>query len=129
MIMLSTIASRIDIVTGEGGRIPILQKVSDARSTFAPKRQFIQQVIDRALTDMLARQGRAPDACLCGCPRSAQMTFQTFAARRASRAVALWRPNVELKLTALLLGGGWLAPLACRTVDGAPQLNSGALGG
>jgi hypothetical protein len=35
---------------------------------------------------------------------------------------------VELKLTALLLGGGWLAPLACRTVDGAPQLNSGAFG-
>ena len=61
--MLTTIATRIDIVTAEGGRIPILEKVSDARSVFAPKRQFIQQVIDRARTDMRARQVRAPDAC------------------------------------------------------------------
>ena len=29
------------------------------------------------------------------------MTSQTLAARRASRAIALWRPNEELKLTAL----------------------------
>jgi hypothetical protein len=35
-------------------------------------------------------------------------------------------PKEELKLTARF-GGGWLAPLACRIVNGAPQLNSGAL--
>ena len=63
MMMLTTIANRIDIVTAEGGRIPILEKVSDAKSAFAPKREFIQQVIDRALTDMRARHVRAPEAC------------------------------------------------------------------
>jgi hypothetical protein len=63
MIMLTKLATRIDVVTAEGGRFPILDKVSDARSAFAPKRQFIQQVIDRALTDMRARQVRATDAC------------------------------------------------------------------
>ena len=36
-------------------------------------------------------------------------------------------PNEAVKLT--VLGGGWLAPLACRTISGAPQLNSGALDG
>ena len=64
MMMLTTIATRIDIVSADGGRIRILQKVSDATSTFAPKRAFIQQVIDRALTDMRARHAVAPDACV-----------------------------------------------------------------
>ena len=63
MMMLTAIATRIDIVSADGGRIRILEKVSDAKSAFAPKRAFIQQVIDRALTDMRARQLRAPDAC------------------------------------------------------------------
>jgi hypothetical protein len=63
MMMLTTIATRIDIVSAAGGRIRILQKVSDATSAFAPKRAFIQQVIDRALTDMRARHVGAPDAC------------------------------------------------------------------
>jgi hypothetical protein len=63
MMMLSTVATRIDIVSADGGRIRLLQKVSDAKSAFAPKRQFIQQVIDRALTDMRARHVVAPDAC------------------------------------------------------------------
>ena len=47
----------------DGGRLRILQKVADAKSAFAPKREFIQQVIDRALTDMRARHVVAPDAC------------------------------------------------------------------
>jgi len=64
MMMLATIATRIDIVSADGGRLRILQKVSDARSAFAPKREFIQQVIDRALTDMRARHVVAPDACV-----------------------------------------------------------------
>jgi len=64
MMMLATIATRIDIVSADGGRRRILQKVSDAKSAFAPKREFIQQVIDRALTDMRARHVVAPDACL-----------------------------------------------------------------
>jgi len=63
MMMLATIATRIDIVSADGGRRRILQKVSDAKSAFAPKREFIQQVIDRALTDMRARQVVAPHAC------------------------------------------------------------------
>lgn len=63
MIMLTAIATRLDIVTAEGERTPILEKVADAKSAFAPKRQFIQQVIDRALADVRARQIRAPDAC------------------------------------------------------------------
>ena len=63
MMMLTTIATRIDIVGADGGRIRILGKVSDANSAFAPKRKFIQQVIDRALTDMRARYAVAPDAC------------------------------------------------------------------
>ena len=63
MMMLTTIATRIDIVSADGGRLRILQKVSDAKSAFAPKREFIQQVIDRALTDMRARHVVAPDAC------------------------------------------------------------------
>lgn len=63
MMMLTTIATRIDIVSAAGGRIRILQKVSAATSAFAPKRAFIQRVIDRALTDMRARHVGAPDAC------------------------------------------------------------------
>ena len=63
MMMLNTIATRIDIVSADGGRIRILRKVSDAKSAFAPKREFIQQVIDRALTDLRARHVGVPDAC------------------------------------------------------------------
>ena len=63
MMMLTTIATRIDIVSADGGRLRILQKVSDQKSAFAPKREFIQQVIDRALTDMRTRHVVAPDAC------------------------------------------------------------------
>lgn len=66
MMMLATIATRIDIVSADGGRIRILRKVSDAQSAFAPKRDFIQQVIERALTDMRARHVGAPDACFAG---------------------------------------------------------------
>ena len=36
MLMLSTIATRLDIVSADGGRILILQKVADAKSAFAP---------------------------------------------------------------------------------------------
>lgn len=46
MMMLTTIATRIDIVSADGGRLRILRKVSDAKSAFAPKREFIQQVIE-----------------------------------------------------------------------------------
>ena len=63
-MMLATIATRVDIVSADGGRLRIVQKVSDPKSAFAPKREFIQQVIDRALTDMRARHVVAPDACL-----------------------------------------------------------------
>lgn len=63
MMMLTTIATRVDIVSADGRRIRILQKVLDAKSAFAPKREFIQQVIDRALTDLRARHVGAPDAC------------------------------------------------------------------
>jgi hypothetical protein len=63
MLMLTTIATRIDIVSADGGRIRILQKVSDAKTAFATKREFIQRAIDRALTDMRARHVGAPDAC------------------------------------------------------------------
>lgn len=63
MMMLTTIATRVDIVSPDGRRLRVLKKVSDPNSAFAPKRAFIQQVIDRALTDLRARHGRAPDAC------------------------------------------------------------------
>jgi hypothetical protein len=64
MMMLATIATRFDIITTDGGRIRVLQKVSDATSPFAPKRKFIQQIIDRALTDLRARDVAAPNVCL-----------------------------------------------------------------
>ncbi|MFL5499023.1 MAG: hypothetical protein ACJ8AA_10745 [Gemmatimonadaceae bacterium] len=63
MMMLATIATRVDIVTADGRRIQVLQKVSDAKSPFAPKRQFIQQAIDRAMADFRARYVAEPDAC------------------------------------------------------------------
>jgi hypothetical protein len=34
-------------------------------------------------------------------------------------------PNEQLLLTAQSCGSGWLAPLACRIVDAAPQQNCG----
>jgi len=42
------------------------------------------------------------------------------------RPFAPWavRHNEQLLLTARH-GSGWLAPLACRTIDGAPQQNCG----
>jgi hypothetical protein len=64
MMMLGTIATRIDIVAPDGRRVRVLQKVTDAKSPFASKRMFIQQVIDRALADFRARHSVAPDACL-----------------------------------------------------------------
>ena len=63
MMMLTTIATRVDIVSPDGRRLRIFQKVSDPKSAFAPKRAFIQQVIDRALTDLRARHFGAPDPC------------------------------------------------------------------
>lgn len=63
MMMLSAVATRIDIVSPDGRRIRILRKVSDPNSAFAPKRAFIQRVIDRALTDLRARHVGATDAC------------------------------------------------------------------
>ena len=63
MMMLTTIATRVDIVSPDGRRLRIIQKTSDPKSAFAPKRAFIQQIVDRALTDFRARQARAPDAC------------------------------------------------------------------
>lgn len=64
MMMLATVATRIDIVGADGGRIRLLRKVADATSAFAPKRAFIQRVIDRALADLRVRGGRTPDRCV-----------------------------------------------------------------
>ncbi len=63
MMMLTSIATRLDIISADGGRIPILEKVRDPKSSFAPKRAFIQEIIDRALTDMRVRHAGTTDAC------------------------------------------------------------------
>ena len=63
VMMLPAIARRIDIVTADGARVRILNKVLDDTSPFAPKRRFIQQIIDRALADFRARQATSPDVC------------------------------------------------------------------
>ena len=63
-MMLPAIARRFDIVTGEGRRVRVLSKVLDDASPFAPKRQYIQQAIDRALADFRVRQAAQPNACL-----------------------------------------------------------------
>jgi len=62
-MMLPSIARRFDIVTAED-TVRVLKKVLDDTSPFAPKRRFIQRVIDRALTDFRARQAASPDPCL-----------------------------------------------------------------
>ena len=63
-MMLPSITRRYDIVTANGTRIRVLTKVQDDASPFAPKRRFIQQAIDRALTDFRARQVASPSPCL-----------------------------------------------------------------
>ena len=63
-MMLPSITRRFDIVTAEGTRVRVLTKVLDDASPFAPKRRFIQQAIDRALTDFRARQAASPSPCL-----------------------------------------------------------------
>jgi hypothetical protein len=64
MVMLASVARRYDIVTNDGVRARVLAKVADAGSRFAPKRRYMQRVIDRALTDFRARQSASPTACL-----------------------------------------------------------------
>lgn len=64
MVMLMSVARRYDIVTSDGVRARVLAKVADERSRFAPKRQYMERVIDRALTDFRARQSASPTACL-----------------------------------------------------------------
>jgi len=63
-MMLPSITRRFDIITAEGTRVRVLTKVLDDASPFAPKRRFIQQAIDRALTDFRARQAASPSPCL-----------------------------------------------------------------
>jgi hypothetical protein len=64
VMMLPSIARRFDIVTARGTRVRVLTKVLDDASPFAPKRRFIQQAIDQALTDFRARQAASPNPCL-----------------------------------------------------------------
>jgi hypothetical protein len=63
-MMLPAIARSFDIVSAEGTRVRVLTKVRDEDSPFAPKRRFIQQVIDSALKVFRARQAASPDPCL-----------------------------------------------------------------
>jgi hypothetical protein len=62
-MMLPSIARRFDIIGPGGARVRVLNKVLGDTSPFAPKRRFIQQIIDRALADFRARQAASPDAC------------------------------------------------------------------
>jgi hypothetical protein len=64
MTMVASVAQKFDIVTAAGTRVRVLQKVSDVASPFAPKRRFIEQVIDRALAKFRVRQAASPDPCL-----------------------------------------------------------------